>query len=548
LSVDQLTVVLKYHVLPARVDAAAATTVAMATPPANRATALGGAIELTLQGSTIRLDGTASVVTPNVMASNGVIHGINAVLLPSIFDVASTDPRFSSLAAAVTASNQPALVSGTLDNNAITPKLTVFAPTNAGFDALVGALRGTDDGGTTGITGLGSFTPAQLRPVLAYHVVTSGAVSAAMVQTGPITTAGGTIAATRSGSTVTVDGVQVAIADIRTANGIIHAIPQVLLPSIADIASSADSTPTFSSLTAALALADSLPDGGTSSTGLIAALDTTRADGGGYTVFAPTNAAFTGLVTALRGTNDGGTTGITALTSFSIPQVTPVLRYHVVPAPIFASQVPTTATQVDTLGGKVSALRTGTNVTVDGKSVAVANIFAKNGVIHVIGDVLLPSIADVVTTEPSLSGLASLVVASPSSAGVAAALDGTTNFTLFAPSNMAVAGIPAPAPSGQTLANILLFHAGTSVGTGPTAVNSPIYASTVLGLTGPVDLSTGFMTRTLRVGPVTGTVRVAPNPATGPSATLSGSSIQVIQPNLFTSNGVIHVINGVLLP
>jgi transforming growth factor-beta-induced protein len=544
LSVDQLTVVLKYHVLPARVDAAAATTVAMATPPNNRATALGGAIELTLQGSTIRLDGTASVVTPNVMASNGVIHGINAVLLPSIFDVASTDPRFSSLAAAVTASNQPALVSGTLDNNAITPKLTVFAPTNAGFDALVGALRGADDGGATGITGLGSFTPAQLRPVLAYHVVTSGAVPAAMVPTaGPITTAGGTIAATRSGSTVTVDGVQVAIADIRTANGIIHAIPQVLLPSIADIASSADSAPTFSSLTAALALADSLPDGGTSSTGLIAALDTTRADGGGYTVFAPTNTAFTGLVTALRGTNDGGTTGITALTSFSIPQVTPVLKYHVVPAQIFASQVPTTATQVDTLGGKVSALRTGANVTVDGKSVAVANIFAKNGVIHVVGEVLLPSIADVVTTEPSLSGLASLV---GQSSAVATALDGTTNFTLFAPNNAAIAGIPAPAPTGMALSNILLLHAGTSVTTPP--VSSPIYAATVLGLQSPVDLSTGLTGRTLRVGPFMSTVRVAPNPASGPSPTLGASSLQVTQPNLFTSNGVIHVINGVLLP
>jgi uncharacterized surface protein with fasciclin (FAS1) repeats len=343
---------------------------------------------------------------------------------------------------------------------------------------------------------------------------------------------------------VTVDGVTVAIADVLTANGVIHAIPSVLLPSIADIATGAVSTANFSSLTAALTVADTQADGGLNPNGLIAALDTTRADGGGYTVFAPPNAAFAATVTALRGTDDGGTTGINALTSFSAAQIAPILKYHVVPSQILASQVPTAATAVGTLGGNLQAQRTGGAVTVDGKMVTAANIFAKNGVIHVIDGVMLPSIADVVTTEPSLSGLASLV---GTQAAVATALDGTTNFTLFAPNNGAVAAVTNP-PTGTALANLLLLHAGTSVGTGPTAVNSPIYAATVLGLTGPVDLSTGLTGRTLRVGPLTGTVRVAPNPSSGPSATLSGTSIQVTQPNLFTSNGVIHVINGVLVP
>ncbi|MBL8921223.1 MAG: fasciclin domain-containing protein [Myxococcaceae bacterium] len=536
LSVDQLTVVLKYHVLATEVNAAAATAAASANMKVD---ALGGKIQLSTMNGMIRLDGASTVVAADVAASNGIIHGISEVILPSMLDVATTDERFTNLATAVVASNDPALVAQ-LDDNALNPKLTLFAPTNAGFEGLVGALRGADDGGTTGINGLGSFTPAQLRPVLAYHVL-SGAVLAAQVPaSGPVTTLGGKVQVTRSGSTVTVDGVQVAIADIRTANGVIHAIPQVLLPSIADIASGAVSTANFSNLTAALSLADSLPDGGTNPSGLIAALDGTRPDGGGYTVFAPTNAAFGALVTALRGNDDGGTTGINALTSFSVPQVTPVLKYHVVPAQILASQVPTTATAVDTLGGRVSALRTGANVTVDGKAVTTANIFAKNGVIHVVGDVLLPSIADVVTTEPSLTGLASLVGGAPAVGG---ALDGTTNFTLFAPNNAAVGMVTSP-PTGQALADLLLFHAGTSVGS---AVQSPIYASTVLGLASPVDLSTALMNRTLRVGPLTGTVRVAPNPM-GSTATLSNTSIQVVQPNLFTSNGVIHVINGVLVP
>lgn len=536
LSVDQLTVILKYHVLPTEVGAVAATAAAMSNAKVD---SLGGKIQLALQGSTIRLDARASVVIADVAASNGVIHAIDQVILPSILDVATTDSRFSNLAAAVVASNQPALV-GQLDDNAQTPKLTVFAPTNAAFDGLVGALRGTDDGGTTGINALTSFSEGQLRPVLAYHVIPSEVPASAVPPTGRVGTLGGRVSVTRSGSTVTVDGVTVVIADIRTANGIIHAIGSVLLPSIADIATSPASAANFSSLAAAIGVADTLADGGSNATGIAAALDTTRADGGGYTVFAPTNTAFAATVTALRGADDGGTTGITGLGSFRPAQVAPILRYHVVPAQVLASQVPTTSTAVDTLGGKVRALRTGGSVTIDGKAVTGANIFASNGVVHVVGDVLLPSIADVVTTEPSLTTLATLVGGSPA---VATALDGTTNFTLFAPNNTALVGVTPP--TGQALTDLLLFHAGTSVAT---AVNSPIYANTVLGLPAQVALSTGLANRTLAVGPVTGTVRVAPIPAVGAAPVLSSTNIQVVNPNLFTSNGVIHMINGVLVP
>ncbi|MDP3237365.1 MAG: fasciclin domain-containing protein [Myxococcales bacterium] len=536
LSVDQLTVILKYHVLPAEVNAVAATAAAMAN---TKVDSLGGKIQLSLQGTTIRLDSRASVVTPNVVASNGIIHAIDQVILPSLLDVATTDERFSSLAAAVVASNQPALVAQ-LDDNAQTPKLTVFAPTNGAFDGLVGALRGADDGGTTGINALTSFSETQLRPVLAYHVIPSEVPASGVPATGTVATLGGRVAVTRTGSTVTVDGVQVVIADIRTANGIIHAIGSVLLPSIADIATAPASAANFSSLAAAIGVADTLGDGGTNAAGIAAALDTTRADGGGYTVFAPTNAAFAATVSALRGADDGGTTGITGLGSFRPAQVAPILRYHVVPAQVLASQVPTTATAVGTLGGTVQALRTGANVTIDGKAVAAANVFASNGVIHVLGDVLLPSIADVVTTEPSLSTLASLVGGAPT---VATALDGTTNFTLFAPNNAALVGVTPP--TGQALTDLLLYHAGTSVGS---TVTSPIYANTVLGLSTQVGLSTALPNRTLAVGPVAGTVRVAPIPSGMTPAALTNTSIQVVNPNLFTSNGVIHMINGVLVP
>ncbi len=694
LSVDQLTVILKYHVLPTEQRAAAVLSTATAN---GEFTALGGKLQGSLQGSTIRLDATASVVTADVLASNGVIHEINAVLLPSILDVATTDDRFSNLTAAALAANITGLTTA-LDNNALTPKLTVFAPTNAAFGNLVNSLRGADDGGTTGINGLGSFTPAQLAPVLAYHVVATGQVLAAQVPvTGTLTSRGGKLAVTRNGSNVTVDGVPVAIADLITANGVIHAIGSVLLPSITDIATT---TPALSNLTAALVLADSLPDGGSNSSGLVATLDSTRSDGGLFTVFAPLDTAFSATIAALRGTDDGGTTGINSLGSFSVAQVTPILTYHVAPNRIFASQVPATAAKVGTLGGTVSAVRgangvtidsatvttanifasngvvhlvngvllpsitdlatttpslsnltaalvladslpdggtnanglvsafdstradggtytviapsnaafgatvaalsgnaatgitglssftveqispilryhaipstvyasqvpasaavgtlgdnvqavrSSTGVTFDGRPVVTANLFASNGVVHVINQsVLLPSIADVVTTEPSLSSLAGLVTSATGTPSVAGALDGTTNFTLFAPNNAAVAAVPpASVPSGQNLTNLLLLHAGTQVSS---TVTSPIYASTVLGLSAPVTLNTALSTRSLTVGPLTGTVRVAPIPAAGAAPTLTSTSAQVKSANLFTSNGVIHVIDQVLIP
>jgi uncharacterized surface protein with fasciclin (FAS1) repeats len=249
----------------------------------------------------------------------------------------------------------------------------------------------------------------------------------------------------------------------------------------------------------------------------------------------------------LRGTDDGGTTGINSLGSFSVAQVTPILTYHVAPNRIFASQVPATAAKVGTLGGTVSAVRGANGVTIDSATVTTANIFASNGVVHVINQsVLLPSIADVVTTEPSLSSLAGLVGAATGTPSVAGALDGTTNFTLFAPNNAAVAAVPsASVPTGQNLTNLLLLHAGTQVSS---MVTSPIYASTVLGLSAPVTLNTALSTRSLTVGPLTGTVRVAPIPTAGAAPTLTTASPKVRSANLFTSNGVIHVIDQVLIP
>jgi transforming growth factor-beta-induced protein len=376
LSAEQLKPILLYHVLGSEVDAAAATT---AATNGDKVTGLGGSIQLGTSGSSIQLDGSALVEVADVEASNGIIHGIDAVILPSITDVVVSDDAFSSLETALgvadgDASN-PMLVSALDDDSA---SFTVFAPPDAAFTALVAALSGST---STGITGLGDFQGYQLIPVLKYHVVPNAAVKAAQVTTGPITTMGGDVDADTS-SGVTIDGVAVSTADILTSNGVIHVVDGVLLPSITDVVTTA---PEFSSLAGAIVAADA--DGATSPK-VAPALDAAAASGS-YTLFAPDNAAFTALVTAPSG-----------------QALTDVLLYHVMneSTPIYAADALglSSATAFDTLFGttaneQITVFTSSGNVILDDAGsttdgmVNGANYFTANGVIHMADKVLIPN-------------------------------------------------------------------------------------------------------------------------------------------------------------
>lgn len=75
-----LTKVLTYHVIPARVPASAA--IAVAKKNGSVKTVQGEKIQLSLKGSSLFLNGTAKVIAPDVRCSNGIIHGINNVIVP----------------------------------------------------------------------------------------------------------------------------------------------------------------------------------------------------------------------------------------------------------------------------------------------------------------------------------------------------------------------------------------------------------------------------------------------------------------------------------
>jgi transforming growth factor-beta-induced protein len=464
--------------------------------------------------------GTGTVTTSSSSGGSGGSGGTGGAAPGNIYEIASSLPDYSSLVAAV----DKAGLAGALQDESAT--LTVFAPDNDAFAALLESI---------GAESLDDVTVEQLTPILLYHVlgteVDGVGVTAAANDEERLVALGGQIDVTLDGEDLSLDGrAVVEVADVQASNGIIHGIDGVLLPSIADVATT---TPAFSSLVTALVAADEDPN----SPGLVDALDT---DGLAITVFAPTNDAFDALVNAL-GT---GNTGIAALGDFAPYQLLPVLKYHaILGSAVRAADVE--AGPITTLGGTLQATLAGGGVQVDGVSVVTADILTSNGVIHIIDDVLIPSIVDVATTAPELTGLRDAVLAADGAAGtspkVSVALDapaGVGAYTIFAPDNDAFAALGGGAPSGQALTNVLLYHVVNGA--------APVFAADALELEEPTTLDTlrGNTTDFEII------VSAAGDPPDSVVIDDAGSDDEttVTAANYFTSNGVLHIVDKVLLP
>lgn len=218
---ELLTQVLLYHV----VDGKVMSPDAIALAGNDVETLSGDMISLSLDGDNLMIN-DAMVTTADIEASNGVIHVIDAVLippsdemadepLPSIAEIAAGDERFTTL---VTALQQAGLV----ETLAGEGEFTVFAPTNDAFAAL-----GSDLDAVLADNEL-------LTQVLLYHVL-DGAVDAetAMTLDGEMveTLSGDSFSVSLSDGSLYINDAMVIIADIQASNGIIHVIDAVLVPS-----------------------------------------------------------------------------------------------------------------------------------------------------------------------------------------------------------------------------------------------------------------------------------------------------------------------------
>lgn len=176
-------------------------------------------------GSTVKLNGGSSnggatVVTADIEASNGVIHIVDHVIsLPTVVDHAIANPNFTTLVGLV---SDAGLVP-TLDGTDGSP-FTVFAPTNAAFTLFESQNPGV----------LGGLTGTQVASVLTYHVVGGANVLSNAIPTSPITTLEtGTF--TIAGTTITDEQNRqtgIIVVDVQASNGVIHAINNVLLPTL----------------------------------------------------------------------------------------------------------------------------------------------------------------------------------------------------------------------------------------------------------------------------------------------------------------------------
>ena len=415
--------ILTYHVYAGSVEAAEVT-------DGMTATMLNGDdATFTMTNESVMI-GDATVTMADVMASNGIIHVIDKVLMPpadlvDIPTVAQGTGIHDSLVAAVI---QAELLS-TLQGEG---PFTVFAPTDDAFAAAGVDLAALDN----------DEGKAALTNILLYHVV-SGTVPSSAVTDGLVAAAvNGDDLTFTVGDGVMVNDANVILADVMASNGIIHVIDKVLIPPVpvteadgdicynmythtiaagasfdecmayayyedyemngqtftgcynlathtftmvsqaeceaymwtpaVDIAMTAQATTIHNSLVAALAQAE---------------LVSTLQGDGPFTVFAPTDDAFT----------EAGIDLTTLDNEEGKALLTDILLYHVISGAVPSSAV-TDGLVAAAVNGDDLTFSVGEDVMVNDANVVLADVPASNGVIHVIDKVLMPP-AEVDTSE-----------------------------------------------------------------------------------------------------------------------------------------------------
>ena len=214
-----LSAVLRYHVLPVRV-LRAAVPLGKAVSPLE-----GGIFKVDASGAALVItDGRnrrSNITSTDLSTSNGVIHVIDKILLPAdktLVQTAQALPQFSILVEAVLAANLQGALSAS-------GPLTVFAPTNDAFAALLGEL---------GVSKAALLADVPLlTKVLTYHVVNGRVLKADAPVGAAITTLQGETFSVDASLTITdrrSRRASITTTDVLASNGVIHVVDKVLLP------------------------------------------------------------------------------------------------------------------------------------------------------------------------------------------------------------------------------------------------------------------------------------------------------------------------------
>ena len=412
----------------------------------------------------------------------------------TVVDIVVNSPVHNVLEAAVLEADLAGALSGE-------GPFTVFAPTDDAFIALAGALNATPED---------LLALPELTDILLYHVVGATALSSDLSDGQTIATLNGAdVTVTINNDGIFINDAQVTVADIVADNGVVHVIDAVLIPptpepagTVVDIVVNSE---VHNLLEAAVLEAD---------------LAETLSGEGPFTVFAPTDDAFIALAEALS---------LAPEDLLALPELADILLYHVVGATALSTDL-SDGQMVTTLNGSdVTVTINEAGIFINDAQVIVADLVATNGVVHVIDAVLTPpvptnTVVDIIVN----SDIHTILEAAVLEADLAGALSGEGPFTVFAPTDEAFAALAdalgataADLLALPELADILLYHV-----VGATAFST--------------DLSDGQMVATLNGAEVEVSIEC--------DGSIFINDAQVILADIEADNGVVHVLDAVLIP
>jgi uncharacterized surface protein with fasciclin (FAS1) repeats len=423
--------------------------------------------------------------------------------------------------------------------------MTVFAPSNEAFDKLAVELMGP---GKKGTDLLNEDMKDDVRDILKNHMLMAKVLKADMALGKAMSTSlgsGATITITISNGVVTITDGQggtavIKLSDILANNGVLHLIDCIIKPpkemmkkkSIAEIAAK---TPALSGLVAALGFASNNGD-------LVTLLSNT----GTFTVFAPTNQAFDALAVELLG---AGKKAADLLVPANKDLVRAVLQYHVLGTVVKKSAIPFGKPINPVLAGddifKIDKVKAKDQkydddsddkilIITDGRNrkseIIATNIKANNGIVHVIDKVILPADKDIVQTAIASAPEFSILVEAVVAAGLADALKAPGPLTVFAPTNAAFADL---------LAELKITKAALLADTA--LLTKVLTYHVVPGLVLKADVPVGKPITTLEGDTFTvdGKFKITDQ---------AGRTSSIVATDVLAKNGVIHVIDKVILP
>lgn len=437
-----------------------------------------------------------------------------------------------------------------------TASYTVFAPTNEAFAALLGALDGFDS--------LEDFDTdaekALLATILKYHVVAGTAAKSTDLSDGQMiaTFQEEEVTIGIDGATVTVkdkqgddvEAAKVVIADVEATNGVVHVIDKVLLPQAAIDAINGEPMDMGQNLVEIVVATEALSQ--LEAAVIKAELAETLSSDGPFTVFAPTDDAFIALLDIL---GDDYNSLDDFDTAEEIALLKDILLYHVITAEVKAADLAEGSVETAFAGNSIAIIAadgtfvigdaSGTNANITG-----TDIMATNGVAHTIDKVLLPKSAIDFVASLSAKTIVELAIETDdlsllvgalqqADAGLVETLSGDGPFTVFAPTNAAFVALLDELGDDYNslsdfdtdeekslLVKILTYHVVQGTAAFSTDLSNGQQIMTIQGEDVGINIKDG-------------TVHIVD--ATGINASVTTADIAA-------SNGVVHIIDKVILP